>query len=379
MWSIFIIMKRCIKGKSTSSIFFILFATILLGLLAVPLVKKVYSDVYYNYLLVRYSQPSKYWPKPQVDAGVDWQELGELPEPVYPSEKNKTQWIAVGKKLFFDSRISVSGQIACVSCHHPDQRWTDNRRVSTGHNMLSGKRNSPSIANLSYSEHFFWDGRANSLEEQVLSPLVDKFEMNTSIETVVNKVNEISEYKTFFESITGEQSVNIEHITKAIAFFERSVVTRKNKFDRFLQGKKRLNKTEMLGLHLFRTKARCINCHHGPLFSDGQFHNLGIHFYGRKHEDLGRYLVTNLPEDVGKFKTPGLRDVMRTRPWMHNGLFDRIDGIINMYDRGMARPRPTKEQENDPLFPVTSQLLKPLNLTQKEKKALIAFLHAITF
>lgn len=352
---------------------------VLLGGIIILTARMAYHHFYPQYLLKIYTQSPEHWPKPHVDEGVAWQELGRLPEAIFPPSQHKQQWIALGKQLFFDPRISATGQIACVSCHHPDQRWTDNRRVSLGHNTLSGKRNSPSIANLSHNHYFFWDGRANSLEEQALSPLVDSVEMNTSIETVVENVNHIPEYRTQFTAITHQPDIAIEDITKAIAFFERSIRTRESRFDRFLQGKIQLNPDEILGLHLFRTKARCINCHNGPLFSDNQFHNLGIHFYGRKHEDLGRYLITGNPEDVGKFKTPSLRDVMRTRPWMHNGLFDRIDGIINMYNHGMARPRPTIAQSHDPLFPQTSPLLKSLNLTQEEKDALIAFLYAITY
>ncbi|MOA19415.1 Methylamine utilization protein MauG precursor [compost metagenome] len=131
-------------------------------------------------------------------------------------------------------------------------------------------------------------------------------------------------------------------------------------------------------MHLFRTKARCVNCHNGPLFTDNQFHNLGLTYYGREYEDLGRYEVTKLPEDVGKFKTPSLRDVMRTRPWFHNGLFDDMDGVLNMYNNGMPQPKPKPEQENDPLFPKTSPHIKKLGLTKEERDAVVAFLDAIS-
>lgn len=131
------------------------------------------------------------------------------------------------------------------------------------------------------------------------------------------------------------------------------------------------------GLHLFRTKARCMNCHNGALLTDNSFHNIGLTYYGREYEDLGRYKVTHNPEDVGKFKTPSLRDVIRTRPWMHNGLFDNIEGVLNIYNSGMPiKPKPG--QENDPLFPKTDTLIKKLNLTKAEKTDLIAFLESIT-
>lgn len=142
----------------------------------------------YESLVAAYTKPREQWPAPTVDAGIDWQELGEIPKPTYPKGKNDAM-IALGKKLFFDPRISATGQIACVSCHHPDQHWTDNRRVSMGHKLLTGKRNAPSIANLSQAPHLFWDGRANSLEEQVLGPLTSNVEMNTSVSVAIDKIN----------------------------------------------------------------------------------------------------------------------------------------------------------------------------------------------
>ena len=132
------------------------------------------------------------------------------------------------------------------------------------------------------------------------------------------------------------------------------------------------------GLHLFRTKARCINCHNGPLFSDGDFHNIGLTYYQRPFEDLGRYNITKKPADVGRFRTPSLREVMLTRPWMHNGLFDDMEGIINMYNAGGAKARPKGEQVNDPLYPKLDPLLKPLHLTPQERESVVAFLQTLT-
>jgi len=131
------------------------------------------------------------------------------------------------------------------------------------------------------------------------------------------------------------------------------------------------------GLHLFRTTARCLNCHNGPMLTDGQFHNEGLTYYGRKLEDLGRYAVTKNPEDVGKFKTPSLRNIARTAPYMHNGLFD-LEGVLNMYNAGMATVRRRADQKDDPLFPTKSKLLQPLGLNQTEKADLKAFLEALT-
>jgi cytochrome c peroxidase len=131
-------------------------------------------------------------------------------------------------------------------------------------------------------------------------------------------------------------------------------------------------------LHVFRTQARCINCHNGPLFSDNQFHNIGLTYYQRKYEDLGRYKVTRKKEDVGKFKTPSLRDVAHTSPWMHNGIFDDLGGIVNLYNSGMPMPAITEAQKKDTLFPKTSVHIKKLNLNAEQRKDLVAFLGAIS-
>lgn len=333
----------------------------------------------YQKLQEIYKKPPEEWVKPWVDSTIVWKELGVLPKPNYPNGKEPSKaLINLGKQLFFDARLSQSKQIACVSCHHPDQNWTDNRTVSMGNKLQQGNRNAPTILNLSYNTHFFWDGRASSLEEQLIGPITSKVEMNTSLDTVVARVQNIKGYRQQFDTILHVKKIKLSDIAYAIATFERSLMSRKSKFDYFLKGKKELTEQELKGLHLFRTKARCINCHNGSLFTDGKFHNLGLTYYGRKYEDLGRYNVTKKAEDVGKFRTPSLRDVMKTTPWMHNGLFGKMDGIIAMYNNGMPQPRRKKGQEKDSLFPKTSPIIKKLNLTAEEIENLQAFLHAIS-
>ena len=164
----------------------------------------------------------------------------------------------------------------------------------------------------------------------------------------------------------------------ALATFQRTLIsTGRADFDRFLNGDTaKLSDSALRGLHLFRTVARCVNCHHGPTFSDNQFHDLGLSYYGRKFEDLGRYRITKDPKDVGRFKTPSLRNVTRTAPYMHLGLFN-LDGVINMYDAGMATLRRKPHEQDDPLFPTKSHLLRPLGLTKQDKADLIAFLESL--
>jgi cytochrome c peroxidase len=327
-----------------------------------------------------YSRPTSQWPAPTIDAGVQWKELEALPKP--DSSRiallNDPQ-VILGKTLFFDPRLSASNQVSCSSCHDPDLSWADGRAVSLGHDHQQGKRNTQSLLNVARMETFFWDGRARSLQQQAINPISTHHEMAEDLTKLVPKIRAIKGYHPLFKAAYGSEEVSMEGILDAIAAFEETIVSRSNRFDEFVRGKHNsLTDEEIEGLHLFRTKARCMNCHFGPDFSDQQFHNIGLTYYGRKYEDLGRYQITKKAEDVGKFRTPSLRDVMRTRPWMHNGLFDDMDGIINMYNNGMPQPKPQPHQLKDTLFPKTDPLIKKLDLTASERKALAAFLQAIT-
>ena len=277
--------------------------------------------------------------------------------------------------LFFDPRLSKSKQISCASCHDPELAWGDGRTISYGHNRQTGKRNSPSLLNIGYHSVFFWDGRAASLENQALGPITDPVEMAATETISIKNIKKIKGYKPYFREAFGDEKITIERILKAIATYERTITSKKSKFDSFIEGKSDIfTDEEVIGLHLFRTKARCVNCHNTPLFSNQKFHNVGLSYYGRTFEDLGKYNITHKKEDVGKFKTPSLREIGRTAPYMHNGLMPNLEGIIEMYNAGMPRVKPKENQKNDSLFPVTDPLLKKLNLTKKEQNALKAFL-----
>lgn len=318
------------------------------------------------------------WEKPELDEEViaDFQDIGILPKMIFPennpySEAKKE----LGKILFFDPRLSKSKQISCASCHDPELAWGDGRTISYGHNRQTGKRNSPSLLNIGYHSVFFWDGRAASLENQALGPITDPVEMAATETISIKNIKKIKGYKPYFREAFGDEKITIERILKAIATYERTITSKKSKFDSFIEGKSDIfTDEEVIGLHLFRTKARCINCHNTPLFSNQKFHNVGLSYYGRTFEDLGKYNITHKKEDVGKFKTPSLREIGRTAPYMHNGLMPNLEGIIEMYNAGMPRVKPKENQKNDSLFPVTDPLLKKLNLTKKEQNALKAFL-----
>lgn len=337
------------------------------------------SKAFFNQLRTLYSKPTSEWPAPNVDAGVTWAELGKLPASPVAADTALRPIIELGKVLFFDPRLSGSNQLSCSSCHDPELNWADGRSVPVGHDHQRGKRNTPSLLNVWAQQSLFWDGRAASLEDQASSPIGNPIEMHQDLALLPKELNAIKGYRTMFKQVYGRPYITKDEILQALSTFQKSITSRRSRFDVFLDGRSEALDDEALwGLHLFRTKARCINCHNGPLFTDNQFHNIGLTYYGRKYEDLGRYAQTGKPEDVGRFKTPGLRDVMRTRPWMHNGLFDNMDGVLNMYNAGMPQPKPKPGQEGDPLFPKTSPLIQKLNLSSEEKQAIIAFLDAIS-
>lgn len=186
------------------------------------------------------------------------------------------------------------------------------------------------------------------------------------------------DYRRAYAEAFGSPGVDMIRTGQALATFQRSLVPRFNRFDRFLEGRRELlDDRQLWGLHLFRTRARCMNCHSGASLSDQGFHNLGLHFYGRKLQDLGRYEVTGDPLDAGKFKTPSLRNVAKTGPWMHNGRFATLRGVLNLYNAGMPRPQPNAQQLGDPLFPQPDPLLHPLDLHRTELEALAAFLETL--
>ena len=322
-----------------------------------------------------YRQGKALWPPFEVDEAVEAIELGS------PQRPEKLDWQtpeaeALGRMLFFDPSLSSSGQFACVSCHDSQLAWTDGRRFSAGHDRQAGTRNAMSLLNVAYKHQLFWDGRADGLLDLILLPIESPIEMSASIPEVVIRLNAIEGYQDAFEEAFGTPQVNAERIKKSIASFLLTIFSSRSRFDRFVAGDfDILNDQEIRGLHLFRTKARCMNCHHGPLMTDGQFHHTGLSYYGRRFEDLGRFNATNEVEDRGKFRTPSLRDVVFTGPWMHNGLFTNFTGILNMYNHGITFNSRIRFKEGTPPL---SPLIKPLGLTKGEIADLEAFLHTVS-
>lgn len=341
-----------------------------------------YYTVVADSLRTAYSKPPAQWPRADVDDSVEYHELAMLPgSPFLEKVKTDSQFAArveLGKTLFFDPRLSGSGQISCGSCHEPEMGWSNGRSTAVGHDHQVGARNVPTLVNAWAAKSFFWDGRVESLEKQAMAPISNDMEMHMLPGQLPEKLGAIAGYRELFRKAFNTKEITMEQVGDALADFQRTISSRRGKFDAFVSGRYNvLSDQELLGLHLFRTKARCMNCHNGPYFTDSKFHNIGLAYYGRKYEDLGRYVLTGKKEDVGAFKTPTLRDVAITRPWMHNGLFDDLNGIINLYNAGGSRPKPRPEFVNDTLFPTTSMMLKKLELTEVEKDAIVAFLHTL--
>jgi len=325
------------------------------------------------------------WPTAELHENIDkskFEDIGILPAVPYPDynpySKEKE---ALGKILFFDPRLSISGQIACASCHNPELGWTDNLTRSFGHDRQTGKRNSMTILNSAYAKTLFWDGRASSLEDQAQFPIGDPLEMNEKLTIAVDKIAKIKGYNALFTNAFGDKKVNLQRIQYAIATFERSINSPKSKFDNFISGKSEaFTDAQVKGLHLFRTKAQCINCHNTPYFSDNQFHNDGQTLFGTKNEDFGRYNVTKDVKDIGKFRTPTLREVANTKPWMHHGHFPSLLDVVELYNGGNPSPIQKKYLGNarDSLIPKADPMLKKLNLSKEEISDLLAFIETLS-
>lgn len=317
-------------------------------------------------LRAAYERPPGQWPAPQIDEGVAFVELGALA----PAPASPTPLAHLGRQLFFDPRLSADGRVACASCHRPDQGWTVHTPTATGAHGQRGRRNPPGLQDVALRTHWAWDGAAHSLAEQSLRPLTDPREMgNPSLASVWQRIRTAPAYAP----LTSAQDMG-----DALAAFQRTL-HRRSPFDRFVQGEHRaLSDQALRGLHLFRTTARCANCHFGPTLNDGQFHNLGIAFFGEPSQDLGRFEATGQCDDVGRFRTPSLRHVARTAPYMHHGLFDSLDGVLRLYARGGGDPRNSRAGvAADPRYACALRVsphLRPLPLSAADIEALKAFL-----
>jgi cytochrome c peroxidase len=299
--------------------------------------------------------------------GVRVPDIGPLPTavPIPATNLNYKAKIKLGEQLYFDGRLSQNGAISCAFCHTPGLGFADPKQVSVGVGGKRGGRQAPTVYNTAFNPVQFWDGRAGSLEEQAIGPIVNPVEMGETHENVVKKLSQIKGYVTQFQLVFGT-GINMQGIAEAIAAYERTIISTNSAFDQYVLGDKTaMNEEAQRGMSLFKGKARCILCHNNSNFTDNQFHNLGVPQVGPMKEDLGRYYVTRRPEDKGAFKTPTLRSIVETAPYMHDGAFKTLEEVVDFFDQGGGK--------NSNLSP----LMKPLRLTAEEKTDLITFLKAL--
>lgn len=248
--------------------------------------------------------------------------------------------VRLGRWLFFDKRLSADNTVACATCHRPENGFSEPTPVSTGINGQKGGRKAPPFTNQAWNAlpHFFWDGRAGSLEEQAGGPMINPIEMgNQDHDQVVAKISAIKGYHKYFEEAFGTPEVTIERITQAIADYEKTRMSGNSAWDKYTaRNWSALSPQAKRGRTLFFGKAFCDNCHKGPNLTDNDFHNLGVGWDEKKKEfaDIGRYAVTNKESDKGAFKTPSLRDVAKRAPYMHDGSIATLEEVMKFYGKG---------------------------------------------
>jgi cytochrome c peroxidase len=288
------------------------------------------------------------------------------PVPIPPDNPSTDAKVELGRQLYFEKRMSLDNTISCASCHDPKVGWADPRPVSEGVGGGKGTRNAPTVLNSAYNRVQFWDGRAPDLEHQALGPLQNPVEMKMTMPMVVDRLKSLKGYTSQFQAVFGTEP-NDDGVAKAIAAFERTVVSTDSPYDKYLRGdKSAMTPAAVRGMNLFRGKAHCMSCHSGPNFTDDRFHNLGIGYKDDKFADVGRFSETKRVEDTGAFKTPTLRSVAETAPYLHDGSEKTLEDVVDLYNRGGVRN------------PYLDRLMMPLHLTACEKSDLVEFLKALT-
>jgi cytochrome c peroxidase len=293
---------------------------------------------------------------------------GLPPLPVPEDNPLTAEKIALGKMLYFDTRLSKDGTVSCATCHDPTKAWTDNKPTSTGIASQVGGANSPTVINAAYATSQFWDGRAASLEEQALGPIENPIEMGHSLPTCCVELSKVEDYQKAFEKAFGTPEVTEDRIAKAIASFERTVLSGNSPYDKFKAGdEKALNDAQKRGMDLFES-AGCDGCHTPPLFSNYRFINAGIGM-DKEKPDEGRKAVTKKDTDLGKFRVAPLREVANTGPYFHDGSVATLEEAVKIMAQG-GKP-------NDNLSPMMKAVGEE-KLTDDNIKDLVEFLKALS-
>ena len=315
---------------------------------------------------------------------------------ISPPQIQASKLVRLGEMLYFDKRLSVDGTVSCATCHDPAAAFASKDTVAIGVRSKMGTRNVPTILNAKFGETFFWDGRVRTLEEQAKQPLLNVSEMGFESEAaLVNRLSSIAEYQKQFQRFFPSDVITLDTVAKAIAAYERTLVSNNSPFDRFIKGDQHaITENQKAGWLLFKGKAKCIECHtfsaSARLFTDFKFYNTGV---ARRNDgfekltqqigatknfetsslahqpefsELGRFLVTNEKTDMGAFKTPTLRDVELTGPYMHNGSLRTLLDVVRFYNQG--------GQKN----PNLNNKIHPLDLNENEINQLVEFLRSLT-
>ncbi len=293
-----------------------------------------------------------------------------LPPMNIPSNNPLTvEGVALGKRLFYDPILSANNTQSCASCHLQETGFSESSQFSTGIDGIQGERNAMPLINLGWQTKFFWDGGANGLESQVIGPITNPIEMHETMENVVAKLNAHAEYPELFKAAFGSAEASSQNIMRAIAQFERTLISGNSKYDQYMRGETFLSSQELNGLSLFTDmeKGDCSHCHSlGSTFSDFEFRNTGLDSIPL---DEGRYLITLNQGDRGKFKTPSLRNVELTAPFMHDGRFQTLLECVQHYNTGF---RYSANLDPNLSFAVKGRM------TQQEMEDLVAFMKTLT-
>ena len=301
--------------------------------------------------------------------------LGLPPVPIPPDNPPTTATIELGRQLYYDPVLSVDNSVSCATCHHPDYGFADGKSFSSGVRAQKGTRNSPTVLNTAYFNTLFWDGRAATLEEQAAGPVQNPVEMGHTLKGVENKLMRYPTYRAAFAKAFASGHITFDMVAKAIASFERTVVSGNSPFDRYYYGHEEnaLSESAKRGLLVFTRadKGNCAACHEigndYALFTDNKFHNVGVGVHNEQPTDLGRYAVTKNDADRGAFRTPTLRNIARTGPYMHNGGLNTLKEVVDFYI-GAGNSNSYLDKR-----------IKPLDfLTGQERADLVAFLESLT-